>query len=134
MKAILYTDGSSLGNPGPSGIGIILSSQEETAEFSFHIGNTTNNVAEYHALVTALQIARSKGYSDIEVNSDSQLMVNQVAGKYRVGNGKLQNLYQQTISLLQSFSRWTINWIPREQNSHADKLAKQAASNIFMFV
>lgn len=130
MKAILYTDGSCLGNPGPAGIGVVLISHNETIKVSEPIGHGTNNVAEYKALLRGLELALERGYSEIKVNLDSNIVASQVLGQYRVSE-KLAGLCAQVRELLKNFKTCHISWIPRELNDQADKLAKQAASNIF---
>jgi ribonuclease HI len=128
MKSlIIYTDGAARGNPGPAGIGVAIYSEEGTllAELCEYIGETTNNVAEYRALMRGLQEALSLAAVKVQFYSDSQLLVRQINGEYRVKHPNLQPLYQKVVDLLQQFPSYKINHIPREKNKIADKLANK---------
>lgn len=126
MKAIIHTDGASSGNPGPAGIGIVIKTDNETFTISDYIGITTNNVAEYTALIKALETAKAKGIRSIDVFMDSELIVKQLKGEYKVKNQGLQPLYKKVKQLLKSFDRHTIKHVPRDSNKEADALSKQA--------
>ena len=132
IKAIIYTDGAARGNPGPAAIGVIIKDEQNrgVARISRHIGSTTNNQAEYHAIITALQKAVSLGVKQVEIRSDSELVVRQLTGAYRVKNAALKPLYQQVRKLLSSFESSSISGIPREQNREADRLANQALDSV----
>ena len=125
-KALIYTDGASSGNPGPSGIGVVIEIDGQKKTLSEYIGETTNNVAEYTALVRALQLAHQRRVGSVEVFTDSELLVKQLNGQYRVRNEGLLPLYRKVISLLKSFKSSKITHIPREQNREADRLSKDA--------
>jgi ribonuclease HI len=125
---ILYTDGTSRGNPGEAGIGVVLKNKanktiEEVGQF---IGETTNNVAEYRALVEGLKRALARGTKGVEIFSDSELLVRQINGEYRVKSASLLPLYQEAMEILNGLSRWKIVHIPREKNARADALANMA--------
>ena len=125
----VYIDGASLGNPGPAGIGVVFLDGEAKPirQLSKHLGETTNNVAEYLALVYALQEARQIGCREIRVKTDSELLARQINGQYKVRDARLRVLYDLAQSLAQGFTAWRIEHIPRTQNRLADRLAGQAA-------
>ncbi|MBI4684506.1 MAG: ribonuclease HI family protein [Nitrospirae bacterium] len=125
-SALLYCDGASSGNPGESGIGVVLTFKDSTYEISEPIGIATNNIAEYTALIRGLSKARSLKVDRLQIFLDSELLVRQIKGSYKVKNEKLKELYQHVISLLKSFKGYNIQHIPREQNKKADALAKKA--------
>lgn len=127
-KVTIFTDGASRGNPGPSAIGAVIKNEQGhvLTRISQRIGQTTNNQAEYRAIITALEEAIRLGGRQVELNSDSELVVRQVKGKYRVKNAALKPLYQQVKQLESRLESFTINHIPREQNKEADKLANTA--------
>lgn len=124
---VINIDGASKGNPGPASIGIAFYKNKELLkEVSEAIGNQTNNYAEYTALIRALEISLVEGYKNIEILSDSELVVKQVNKIYKVKDSSIKNLYEKVISLLPKFSSFKITHIPREENSKADKLANNA--------
>ena len=127
-KAIIYVDGAARGNPGPAAIGALIKDEQgkPRAHISQRIGTTTNNQAEYRALIAALEKAISLGASHVEVRSDSELVVKQITGKYRVKKATLKPLFQQVKQLQNSLEDFTIVHIPREQNTEADNLANRA--------
>ena len=127
-KAILYVDGAARGNPGPASIAAILKDEQgkPIASVSRCIGSTTNNQAEYKALIAALEKAASLDIREVEVRSDSELMVKQVTGTYRVKAAHLKPLFQQVMTLRGSFERFQIAHIPRQHNKEADRLANEA--------
>jgi len=123
----IYIDGASKGNPGPSGIGVVICCQGQVIKnISSFIGNTTNNIAEYTALIFALQEALKLKAESIKVNTDSQLLARQLNKTYKVKNANILGLYNQVTHLKQAFRQFLINNIPREKNCGADKLANQA--------
>ncbi len=128
MKELeIYIDGASKGNPGPSGIGVIICRGGETVKnISAYIGNTTNNIAEYTALIYALQEALMLKAEALKINTDSQLLCRQLNKIYKVRNPNILGLYNQVLHLLSGFKRVSINNIPREGNRKADKLASKA--------
>ncbi len=127
---IVYIDGASKGNPGPSSCGIVIknSDGETMLTISQPIGIATNNQAEYRALIEALKFLLCQGrkYSHIVICSDSEVLVKQLNGLYQVKNLILQDLYNISKELISSFKDLTLVKIPREQNKEADKAANNA--------
>ncbi|MDP3998983.1 MAG: ribonuclease HI family protein [bacterium] len=127
-KMIVYTDGGSRGNPGPSAIGVVIG----TRKYNEKIGDTTNNVAEYKAALFALKklilLSGKKGAQELEVEirTDSELMAKQINGKYKVKDSELQPLFMEIWNLKQDFKNVSFVQIPREQNKEADKLVNEA--------
>lgn len=128
MKELkIYIDGASKGNPGPSGIGVVICSDSQTIKnISSYIGNTTNNVAEYTALIYALQEALKLKAQILNINTDSELLCRQINKVYKIKNPNILGLYNQVTHLISGFKQVTINNIPREENRGADKLATKA--------
>ena len=128
MKVILYTDGAARGNPGPAGAGAYLCDEqaEMLAEVAVYLGETTNNVAEYQALLHGLRKALDLGADEIAIAADCQLMVRQILGQYRVKHPGLIPLYREALGLLKKFRKYSIKHIDREENYEADRLANQA--------
>lgn len=123
----IYIDGASKGNPGPSGIGVVICRGEETIKnISTFIGNTTNNIAEYTALIFALQEALKLKAETVKINTDSQLLHRQINRTYKVRSQNILGLYNQVMHLLSAFKEVSITNIPRENNKGADKLATLA--------
>lgn len=131
MKELeIYIDGASKGNPGPSGVGVIICRGPETLKnLSVYIGDATNNVAEYTALIYALQEALIMGACKVKVNTDSELLYRQVKKVYKIKSRNLLALYNQAVHLLSAFQEAAINHIPRENNRGADKLATKAVKD-----
>lgn len=127
-KLILNADGGARGNPGPAGCGAVLSlpGGEVVQSLSKYLGKTTNNVAEYQGLLLGLKAARDQGAMSLEVRLDSELIVRQLNGQYKVKSPHLKPLYQEAVSLLQSFDSVAVVHVRREQNRAADSLANQA--------
>jgi len=124
---VLYCDGGSRGNPGPAGYGfVLLENGQPVAEGRGFAGSTTNNVAEYQGLIAGLEKAKSLGARAIMVRSDSELLVRQINGSYRVKNLRLKPLFERAQSLLRCFSSWRVEHVPREENRRADQLANEA--------
>lgn len=128
MKQIeIYIDGASKGNPGPAGVGVVICQGEEVLKnIANYIGNSTNNFAEYSALIHALEAALILKAENITVNTDSQLLCRQIKKEYKVRNANIIGLYNQALNLISAFKVFKINHIPREQNKGADKLANKA--------
>lgn len=128
VHLILFADGGARGNPGPAGAGAVLYDQagREVAALSKYLGRTTNNAAEYQALIMGLGEARQLGAGQITVKMDSELVVRQLLGRYKVKAPGLKPLYAQAKDLLQGFARVSILHIPREANRRADELANRA--------
>jgi len=127
-RVIIYTDGASLGNPGPSAIGATIKDEQGKliARISQRIGRATNNQAEYKAIIAALEEAAKLGAKQVDISSDSQLVVRQINGEYRVKKAGLKPLYQQVKKLQSLLDGFTITYIPRQQNQEADNLANMA--------
>ncbi len=128
-EVVIYTDGASKGNPGPSGAGgVILTPDGETIEeFREHLGRTTNNVAEYEAVRIGLARALALGARRVTVRLDSELVSNQLTGRYRVKDTKLIDRYLEVGQLLSRLDSVRFETIPREKNTRADKLAQIGA-------
>ncbi len=132
-KIIIYTDGGSRHNPGPSGIGVVICDEKERIlkQYSEYLGSGTNNEAEYQAVIFALKKIKAligKGAiktTEIEIRSDSELLIKQLNGKYKVLNPKIQSLFLNIWNLKIDFSKIEFNFIPREKNKEADKLVNQ---------
>lgn len=129
--AVIYVDGCSLGNPGPAGIGVVVSDAEGTclAATGEFIGEQTNNVAEYRALLRGLQEARRLGFDTVEVRTDSELLTRQITGTYRVRAKHLRPLHARAVRELGRFAQAAITSIGRDENKRADKLARRAAKS-----
>jgi ribonuclease HI len=123
-----YIDGGSRGNPGPAGFGVHIVGDDgvTVAELHESLANATNNVAEYHGLLAALAWALDQGLDRLHVRSDSELLVRQLKGEYRVKNPGLQPLFQDARSLIQRIGRVTFEHVRREFNKEADRLANLA--------
>lgn len=125
MKLEIFTDGACSGNPGPAAIGVVIKSDGKIIkELSRYIGEATNNIAEYTALIAALLEAQSLGAVEVFVKTDSELMYKQIIGKYKVKHEGIKPLYDQVVFLSKGFKRAEFQHVPREQNSDADKLAR----------
>ena len=125
---VAYVDGASRGNPGPASYAVILRAPDGTVRFEAgkYIGRATNNVAEYYGLITALDYATTQGISRLLVRSDSELLVRQMQGRYKVKSADLQPLHERARKLAQGFAYFAIEHVPREQNREADELANLA--------
>jgi len=134
-KLLLYTDGGSRGNPGPSGIGVIIldSKRKKIKEVSKYIGETTNNVAEYSALVCALEEASRLSADEVVVYMDSELIAKQLNGEYRVKGENIKALFEKTLGILKHFESFEIKHIGREKNKEADKLVNKAINLAGLF-
>ena len=130
---VLMVDGASRGNPGPSAIGIVIKDAKGKVlkEIGEYIGEFTNNVAEYRALLRALEEANTMGAGSVEVRSDSDLLVSQLQGSYKVKSPDLGPLYLDAIRLLRGFSRYTVTKIPRGENAAADAVANRSLDQAF---
>ncbi len=127
VEATLNIDGGSRGNPGPASYAVVLSQTgRPVIEEADTIGTATNNVAEYTALVRGLEIAAQQGVRQVHVLSDSELLVKQMNGEYRVKNAELQELYRQASELRKEFQAVTLAHVRREQNKRADFLCNEA--------
>jgi ribonuclease HI len=124
----LHIDGASRGNPGEAGFGVHVTSPdgEEVASLYGYLGRASNNVAEYQALLHALRYALDRGARRVRIFSDSELVVRQMAGEYRVKHPDMISLYRQAQDLRRRFERVDIAHVRRAQNKEADRLANQA--------
>jgi probable phosphoglycerate mutase len=125
---VAYIDGGARGNPGPAGFGVRVEQKDGTLieEFAESIGVATNNVAEYRALLAALEWARRHGHQQLHVRSDSLLLVQQMLGNYKVKNAGLQPLHAKARVLTHEIGRVTFEHVGRSLNAHADRLANTA--------
>jgi ribonuclease HI len=130
-KVTIFTDGAARGNPGPAAIGALIrdESGKVLATISKCLGTTTNNQAEYCAVIAALEKAVSMGVKQVEIFSDSLLIVEQICGRYKIKHAALRALYQDVVKLTGSLDSFKIAYVPREKNSAADGLANQALDN-----
>ncbi|MFA6533815.1 MAG: ribonuclease HI family protein [Patescibacteria group bacterium] len=127
-KLIIYTDGGARGNPGPSGIGVVIydAHKKPVKEFGRYIGEGTNNQAEYQAVIDALAAAEKLGAEEIDFYLDSELVVMQLRGEYKVKNKDLGSLFVKVYNLTGKFKKITYRHIRREENRAADRLVNQA--------
>ena len=127
----MYIDGAARGNPGPAGVGIVICSDKGkvVSAISKYIGQTTNNIAEYTALIFGMEEARNKKIKELIINTDSELLAKQLGGEYKVKSSALKDLYKKVNTMLESFEEVRINQIDREKNKQADKLANEAIDN-----
>lgn len=127
-RFIAYIDGGARGNPGPAGFGVRIEREDGTvvAEFGEPIGMATNNVAEYRGLLAALQWARAHRVRNLHIRSDSQLLVEQMLGRYKVKHPGLQPLHAEAQAIAKDVGRVTFEHVPRSMNAHADRLANLA--------
>ncbi len=126
-RAHVYFDGACRGNPGPAAIGwVIVTGDGIVAEGSARIGRSTNNRAEYEALVRALEVADEHGFDEVDVRGDSELIVRQVRGEYDTNDPELRERRVRVRELLDRFDRWSLAHVPREVNERADELAQGA--------
>ena len=123
----LFTDGASRGNPGEAGAGAVLcdAAGGELAARSAYLGQCTNNVAEYRALLIGLEEAQRLGCRELDISLDSELIVRQLQGRYKVKNETLQTLFHEVQGRLAGFTRWTVGHVPRAKNARADELANR---------
>jgi ribonuclease HI len=124
----VYSDGAAKGNPGPAGAGavIVASDGQVIAELGRYLGEQTNNVAEYEGLLLGLRHALKHGATEVEVLADSQLLIRQLSGVYRVRNAGLIPLFEEAKRLLRNFKKVELRHIPREQNGAADEMSNRA--------
>jgi ribonuclease HI len=125
---VANVDGASRGNPGPASYAVILRGPDGAPRFEVgkYIGRATNNVAEYYGLITALDCAAAQGIDRLLVRSDSELLVRQMQGRYKVKSADLRPLYERARKLANGFAYFAVEHVPREQNSEADSLANLA--------
>jgi ribonuclease HI len=127
MRARLHADGGARGNPGPAGIGALLVDEhgEVLGEIAEGIGEATNNVAEYRALIAGLELALDKGVTELEIYLDSELVVSQLSGKWKIKKDTLRPLAVKARALMGRFDSFQLAHVRREHNADADRLANQ---------
>jgi ribonuclease HI len=127
-RLTVNVDGGARGNPGPAAIGVVLRDAEGNVveEVGEAIGEATNNVAEYRALLRGLELAAAHGASGVELIGDSELVVRQVEGRYKVKNAGMKELHEQVKRSLGEFDSWSIRHVRRESNGDADRLVNEA--------
>ena len=127
-KVKVFIDGACRGNPGKAATGIIFcdTNGKVLHQMGYYLGHATNNVAEYMALIRALEKSQELGYKNIEIFSDSQLLTKQIRGEYTVRNQQLKELFKKVKELMNGFSYFSLEYIPREDNTLADRIANQA--------
>jgi ribonuclease HI len=130
-RLTVNVDGGARGNPGPAAIGVVLRDGgrivEEAGE---EIGEATNNVAEYKALLRGIELAAAQGASELELIGDSELVVRQVEGRYKVKNAGIKPLHAEVKRALADFDSWSIRHVPRAENADADRLVNQALDGV----
>ena len=124
----IYIDGGSRGNPGPAGIGVVILDErgKKIKDIAKYIGETTNNIAEYNALLYGLEEALIIRADEILINMDSELVAKQLSGDYRVKDSNIKPLFERALNMLKSFKGFEIKHIKREKNKEADKLLNKA--------
>ena len=128
-RLVVEADGGSRGNPGPAAYGAVVreaATGEVLAELADHLGVTTNNVAEYTGLILGLKRAKAMGLRELEVLADSELLVKQLSGEYKVKADHLQPLHDEAKALLKAFDVIDVRHIPREENEAADEMSNKA--------
>jgi ribonuclease HI/uncharacterized protein with GYD domain len=127
MKVEIYTDGGSRGNPGPAGCGVVIRrGKKKVLELARYLGRATNNVAEYEGIILGLERAAAMGATEVVLCSDSELLVRQISGAYKVKARHLKPLYNQVMDLLKGFANHDVRHVYREANREADALANEA--------
>jgi ribonuclease HI len=128
VKVTVHVDGGARGNPGPAAVAAVATdaSGEPLAERNAFIGEATNNVAEYKAVLLAAELARELGANEVEVINDSELVARQIGGQYKVKQAHLKPLHREALEALRQFDRWEVRTVRREHNERADELVNQA--------
>ena len=128
MKVVVNVDGGARGNPGPSAVAAVAATPEGEAlgERGEYIGEATNNVAEYRALLLGLSLARELGATEVEVINDSELVARQIGGEYKVKHPGLKPLFLEAMRELRGFDAWAVRSVRREDNERADELVNRA--------
>jgi tryptophan 2,3-dioxygenase/ribonuclease HI len=128
VHVVVHVDGGARGNPGPAASAAVVSTPEGEVldETAVALGTATNNVAEYRALLLGLERARALGATEVDVINDSELVANQITGRYKVKNADLAALHREALRALEGFERWSIKAVPRAQNAAADALVNRA--------
>jgi ribonuclease HI len=129
---VVNVDGGARGNPGPAAIAAVVSTPrgEVLEERGEAIGEATNNVAEYRALLLGIELARQRGASEVELIGDSELIVRQVRGEYKVKEAGLKPLHAEVEKALAGLEKWSIRNVPRDENSEADRLVNEVLDSV----
>ena len=124
----MHVDGGARGNPGPAAAAAVATTPDgdELAERNEYIGEATNNVAEYRALLLGLELAQELGAREVEVVNDSELVARQIGGEYKVKNAGLKPLFLESMRKLREFDSWAVRTVRREHNERADELVNEA--------
>jgi ribonuclease HI len=128
VKLVVNVDGGARGNPGPAAAAAVATSTEGEVlgERNAYIGEATNNVAEYRAVLLGLELARDLGADEVEVINDSELVARQIGGEYKVKHAGLKPLFLDTMRALREFDSWAVRAVRREHNERADELVNEA--------
>jgi ribonuclease HI len=128
VKVVVHVDGGARGNPGPAAAAAVVSTPDGEVLDQAHelLGTTTNNVAEYRALLLGLRRARALGATEVDVVNDSELVARQLTGAYRVKHPEMRPLHAEAMAELAAFERWGVRTVPRAENAHADALVNAA--------
>jgi len=127
-RVTVNVDGGARGNPGPAAIGVVLRNGDGSVleEVGETIGEATNNVAEYRALLRGIELAAGRGAAEVELIGDSELVVRQVEGRYKVKNAGMKELHEEVKKALRGFDSWSIRHVRRADNADADRLVNEA--------
>jgi ribonuclease HI len=127
-KVVVHVDGGARGNPGPAAVAAVVSTPdgEPLLERGVYIGEATNNVAEYKAVLLGLELARELGAREVDVVNDSELVARQIGGQYKVKHAGLKPLFIETMRELRDFDSWSVRNVRRESNERADELVNEA--------
>jgi ribonuclease HI len=130
-KLTVNVDGGARGNPGPAAIGVVVRNDDGAVveQVGETIGTATNNVAEYRALLRGLELAAAHGADEVELIGDSELVVRQIEGRYKVKHADMKELHSQARTMLADFDSWSIRHVKRAQNADADALVNEALDN-----
>lgn len=134
-KLILYIDGASRGNPGPAGLGVVVMDEKrkKLKELCRYLGETTNNIAEYSALIYGLEKVADFKAEQLTINMDSELVVKQLNGEYKVKDPAIKSLFERALGILKNYKDFEIKHIDRAKNKDADKLANKAINLAGLF-
>jgi ribonuclease HI len=127
-RLVVHVDGGARGNPGPAAVGVVVAKPDGEVVHAVGetIGAATNNVAEYRALLRGIELAREHGASELEIYGDSELVVKQVRGEYKVKDEGLKPLHAEAKAALAEVGEWSFDHVRRDDNAHADELVNQA--------
>jgi ribonuclease HI len=132
VRLVVHVDGGARGNPGPAAIGVVVSGADGAVidELAQPIGDATNNVAEYRAVLAGVRRAAELGARELELVNDSELVARQLTGAYKVKHPAMRPLHEQAIGALRGFDSWRIRTVPRAQNARADALVNEALDGL----